>query len=496
MIYYLMIGAMLAVIFIIRMSEFDAYSWKRAIYYFVTMTMLTSFLIYFVFENRSIIDHPFGIFILNASAMATGTLILIGDFLYQEKQDKKRKMKMYKTEPAHSPEELETLTKAREILVRKIEQDRKEAREKNETMVRDWRQESLQRELKREGLSPEEQLIFEKAEKIIFGEKKNNALQRILEREEQRKKLQLIEEEAERRRGEAGLPELSEEEREAELAKISKEEIDETIEELQKMTMRPMIRIHEEKRENLSPFESKFGGLPYIPQELMPPTDKQGRQLRLLAQFNLEELPANSLFPNKGILQFWILNDRRHGVESYTLTTQDTARVLYYDMIDKNVTEEELIAKYDPYREDEKDPFPVCYELAMKFTLDEEPLNGEDSYWNELFAKLWNDKYIQLAPIYEMEELPNAWDRSDYDVEFITKLGGYPNFVQGDFRNNLCKYEGEKKQKLLFQITPSNNFTDDPWIVWGDFGCANFFITDEDLANRNFANVWYTWDCS
>ena len=42
---------------------------------------------------------------------------------------------------------------------------------------------------------------------------------------------------------------------------------------------------------------------------------------------------------------------------------------------------------------------------------------------------------------------------------------------------------------MLFE---SDSFKD---IMWGDSGTGEFFITPEDLINKDFTNVLYNWDC-
>ena len=38
---------------------------------------------------------------------------------------------------------------------------------------------------------------------------------------------------------------------------------------------------------------------------------------------------------------------------------------------------------------------------------------------------------------------------------------------------------------------------DGEWfLAWGDGGVANFFITEDDLKNREFNHVNYNWDCT
>jgi uncharacterized protein YwqG len=47
--------------------------------------------------------------------------------------------------------------------------------------------------------------------------------------------------------------------------------------------------------------------------------------------------------------------------------------------------------------------------------------------------------------------------------------------------------------ELLLQIDSSEAEADE--ICWGDVGVGNFFIRREDLRNRDFSKVLYTWDC-
>jgi len=47
---------------------------------------------------------------------------------------------------------------------------------------------------------------------------------------------------------------------------------------------------------------------------------------------------------------------------------------------------------------------------------------------------------------------------------------------------------GMKNKLILFQV-PSGE------MMWGDDGCAHFFISLEDLKNRNFDNVIFSWEC-
>ena len=115
---------------------------------------------------------------------------------------------------------------------------------------------------------------------------------------------------------------------------------------------KPMIKIEvSDDKPNL--FQSKFGGLPYLPKDKEAPRDKENRQFTLLAQINIKELPENNIYPMKeGILQFWILNDDVYGLD-FDNPLGNGYKVVYYKEIDKSVTEEEILEKYKPYEEDE-----------------------------------------------------------------------------------------------------------------------------------------------
>lgn len=92
---------------------------------------------------------------------------------------------------------------------------------------------------------------------------------------------------------------------------------------------KPMIKIEvSDDKPNL--FQSKFGGLPYLPKDKEAPRDKENRQFTLLAQINIKELPENNIYPMKeGILQFWILNDDVYGLDFDNLLGNGY-KVVYY----------------------------------------------------------------------------------------------------------------------------------------------------------------------
>lgn len=211
-------------------------------------------------------------------------------------------------------------------------------------------------------------------------------------------------------------------------------------------------------------FESKVGGLGYIPHDKDFPTDKTGIQLRLLAQIDCSKIQLEG-FMNKGLLQFWILCDEVYGIDFDNPTNQDGFRVIYYPEIDKTVTEEEIRSKFVENKEEGYEYSPVSKECGMTFEKTE-------------------DHYVD----YEAIEDEEGWE----EWEKLTghKVGGYPYFTQFEPRS---EEQMKKYDFLLFQLDTDCNGVER--VCWGDVGIGNFFISSEKLKNLDFSDVFYNWDC-
>ncbi len=280
------------------------------------------------------------------------------------------------------------------------------------------------------------------------------------------------------------------------------EDIKKVVLDILEKNKKPMIKISlSDDKPNL--FQSKFGGIPYLPKDKETPKDKKERQFTLLAQINIEELPKNNIYPMKeGILQFWILNDDVLGLD-YDTNLGDGYKVVYYNKIDKSVTEEEVLEKYKPY-EDEDSYFPVEGEFSLNFKLTDGYFSDSNDDFREIVNKemkkfhLENkEKYKEILKVYGDKEYLSYWDiwdilEEDKEIgeklfESGHKISGFPNFTQSDIRE-VGDYE-----ILLLQIDSEG--TEKNEIMWGDCGIANFFIREKDLKELNFDKVLYNWDC-
>ena len=280
------------------------------------------------------------------------------------------------------------------------------------------------------------------------------------------------------------------------------EDIKKVVLDILEKNKKPMIKISlSDDKPNL--FQSKFGGVPYLPKDVEVPKNKENEQLTLLAQINIEELPKNNIYPmEEGMLQFWILNDDVLGLD-YDTHLGDGFKVVYYKEIDKSVTEEEVLEKYKPYK-DEDSYFPIEGEFSLNFKLTDGYFSDSNDDFREIVDREMKkfhienkEKYKEILKVYDNKEYLSYWDiwdilEEDKEIgkklfEAGHKIGGFPNFTQSDVRE-IGDYE-----ILLLQIDSEG--TEKNEIMWGDCGIANFFIREKDLKELNFDKVIYNWDC-
>lgn len=191
---------------------------------------------------------------------------------------------------------------------------------------------------------------------------------------------------------------------------------------------------------------SKLGGKYYW-------TDENGLEGYIfLAQINFSELPANDIFPKTGLLQFFVLDDDCYGL----FADGKGFRVIYHQNLDNG---------YEVYRQPENTPL-YNENIGLSFTLSEEYLTASD-YRMEDFVD-------------DMED--DIWEAFDGSG---SKLLGYPYFTQFDPRERV----NQTYDRLLFQLDTNK------YLMWGDSGVANFFINSEKLANMDFSDILYNWDC-
>lgn len=265
-------------------------------------------------------------------------------------------------------------------------------------------------------------------------------------------------------------------------------------EEIKEEISQPVMKIAL-KEEQVTIFDSKVGGIPYLSSQELWPLDEEGRQLRLLAQINCRDLQGLEMFPQTGILQFFIKNDNDlWGLNLDDYMDQRGFRVLYHENVDDTVTEEMvksfLAQKEEQWEEDEY--FPVNGEYKMNFILGRESLSINDYRMELELKRRFQERFPE-------DEVIDFWDLEEEVYDAIMeedggqghKVSGYPFFTQSDPRE-----EGSEHNILLFQLDSEFGVKGSgDKVMWGDSGVGNFFIREEDLKKLDFSNILYNWDC-
>lgn len=244
-------------------------------------------------------------------------------------------------------------------------------------------------------------------------------------------------------------------------------------------SVKPFVKILPEPESDVSWWQSKFGGFPYLPKSVEYPKNSEDDPLFLLAQINFAEVPPLEDFPEKGILQFYILNEDLYGVDYDVVydTAQRDWRILYFpepDINEENLTtdfgflpEPKVITEFLLRHE--------CY--ALKFEKNHIPtlIENCDAVVN----------YEADCPI--PDELIDEY--CEKFPPFGHKIGGVPRFVQNNQRPETLNEEDQ--YILLLQIDTDSAVG----IEWGDNGAAHFFIKKSALKKLDFSEVVYIWEC-
>jgi uncharacterized protein YwqG len=240
-------------------------------------------------------------------------------------------------------------------------------------------------------------------------------------------------------------------------------------------TQQSFIRVRPQAARTTQPWDSKVGGLPYMPKGMDWPVAPDGRALFFLAQINFAEVPHLDPFPQSGIVQFYIYDDDLYGMDFDDGTTQDTFRVLWHP---EPVKDPSLLRQdYDMKRDYDELPHHPEQSFPLQFALADELMPTTDY---QFAAQIGADFFAQFGE--------DEWDiQEQYDKSVRSdghKIGGYAYFLQDDPRSVA------DPMLLLFQLD-----SDEPMdLLWGDTGVGHFFIRPDDLAKRNFSRVLYDWD--
>jgi Uncharacterized protein conserved in bacteria len=237
-----------------------------------------------------------------------------------------------------------------------------------------------------------------------------------------------------------------------------------------------------------SVFDSKIGGMPYLPKESAYPMDhRDGRTdkpLAFLCQINLETMPPLEHFPNIGMLQFYIGTDTLYGLDLKHPTLQNGFRVIYYPSL---LPMDDLQMSLPIEVEFDGEP-PYQNELRMEFTPAVSVIGWQDFRYDDYLLKAYQKQNPFTTSV---DDIPDDLrDRMEALCDASgSRISGFPLFTQADPRQTDTS-SGEYTSLLIQLDTDTQN-----GVRWGDDGVCQFFICPKDLEHRDFSHVLYNWDC-
>ena len=240
--------------------------------------------------------------------------------------------------------------------------------------------------------------------------------------------------------------------------------------------------------------DSKVMGLPYIPKGAQIPQTANGDKMMMIAQINCDDLQGLADFPEKGILQFFVLNDEDGllGLDFDNQTVQDSFRVIYHEKIEEFYDENELKSIYNPYNFEESYITNDNESYKMNFELTSEKERFEDMFYH-IFRKICKEKGLkQTQEDWLYRKLLNFMQ---YSENYYSQCDGFAFFTQDDPREYNEEYK--KFDTVLFQLNSEFDENTRNWKVCiGDAGVINFFINRENLKKKDFSEILYNWACS
>jgi uncharacterized protein YwqG len=236
---------------------------------------------------------------------------------------------------------------------------------------------------------------------------------------------------------------------------------------------------------------SKLGGTPDLPDGMAWP-ECNGVAMALLAQLRMQDVAPydpDARLPQSGMLYFFYeAKDQKWGFDP---KDRGHWKVIYHDGNSLHTTS-------PPDNLPEESRFQEC----------------KVTFSNEITLPAWMSQAITQLTLSEEEsdryvELPGA---GCGEGKTIHRLLGHPAQIQGDMQlecqlafngiyvgdstgyadpRRAALEKGADDWQLLLQID-----SDDPLgMMWGDTGRVYFWIRGQDLARKDFSNVWLSLQC-
>lgn len=234
--------------------------------------------------------------------------------------------------------------------------------------------------------------------------------------------------------------------------------------------------------------KSFLGGVPRLPRDLEWP-ERDGSPMSFLAQIDLASLTSlesPDTLPNKGTLFFFY--DCEEMPWGFEPEDRDGWKILY--------SEED------------------CSELPLSQSRKKDTLffsqRGLEFALISTTPSIYNNKVVELKlPDGLTDKWFDLWPGQELPIQFF----GFANPVQDDEMDLQCQlafngvnvgspsaYKSAKAKALThgkedWLLLAQFNSVEEIGFEWGDSGMLYFWIRKEDLAQRNFDNVWMVLQC-
>lgn len=215
---------------------------------------------------------------------------------------------------------------------------------------------------------------------------------------------------------------------------------------------------------------SKHGGQPDVPEDFQWPLDNNNRPLSLLLQINcldLTSLVSEDYLPKSGHLYFFY----ELGEQNWE-GAENSIRVIYIDT---------------RYKELHRIDFPKT--LANEFRLKEQVISFKTKDCYPTFQDLSNQNTEYQHIIDKVESFNEARNRlqSESSINAIGTMFGYADLIHDVIVNDL------NANILLLQLF---SIEDDAYeLLFGDCGNIYFYISPQDLKNKDFKNLKFELQC-
>lgn len=280
--------------------------------------------------------------------------------------------------------------------------------------------------------------------------------------------------------------------------------------------MKNSIRMNLVKEGTSSLTSSRFGGNPMVPADFKWPYYngetwdgiRKNRPLSFICQINLadaSEYDKDSLLPDHGMLSiFYELASLKWG---YDPEDKGCVRVYWFEDTSALTEMEAPEGTVDQNGEKISIPvFPITFSSEPNVPSVTEYMATSGLDFGEVY-----DAYTSMCPGLGV-------NFEGEDPSRITKLLGYADLIQNDilleaelvsrgyylgdgaYREKMTDEEyadavsHRNDRVLLCQIGTIGGYPDFE-LMWGDMGCVYLVISKEDLAARNFDNVWLVLAC-